>query len=157
MAAASSRPVQHFTDMESALALLRQGGGRLSSSRRVILEVLLRAEGPRSTEQIADAASPPLDLASTYRNLEHLGKLGLVRHVHLGHRAASYELATEGEHEYAFCERCGASQSFDPTRLDEARREIKRSIGYSPSFEHFPLVGLCLECMADEQRDNSKE
>ena len=143
--------------MESALALLRQGGGRLSSSRRVILEVLLRAEGPRSTEQIAAAASPPLDLASTYRNLEHLGNLGLVRHVHLGHRAASYELATEGEHEYAFCERCGASQTFDPVKLDAARREIEQSIGYWPAFDHFPLVGLCRDCMADEHREDRQD
>lgn len=151
MADSPIRSPRTFSDMDSALAVLREGGGRASTSRRAILEVMFGADGPRSTEQISTAASPPLDLASTYRSLEHLEKVGLVRHVHLGHGPALYELAGRGVREYALCESCGASSSFDPAELDAARADLERITGYRPRFSHFPLVGLCAECLAAER------
>ena len=38
------------------------------------------------------AAGPASDLASVYRNLEHLEELGVVRHVHFGHGPGLYAL-----------------------------------------------------------------
>lgn len=153
MADSPIRPPRDFTDMESALAVLREDGGRASTSRRAILEVLFDSTGPRSTEQVAVGASPTLDVASTYRNLEHLERVGLVRHVHLGHGPALYELAGRGMSEYALCESCGASTSFDPSELDAARVVLADITGYLPRFSHFPLVGLCAQCRAEAPAD----
>ena len=57
-------------------------------ARRSVLEALLAAEQPLTAEEIAGDA----DLASTYRNLETLESIGIVRHVHLGHGPGRYEL-----------------------------------------------------------------
>lgn len=137
----------------SALVVLRENGGRVSTSRRALLRELFEADGPLSVENLAARAVPPLDLPSTYRTLERLEKVGLVRHVHLGHGPGLYEIASESDHEYAWCESCGKASSIDPQRLDEARSLIQRSTGYLPRFSHFPLVGLCNECRetADHQ------
>lgn len=137
------RPVP---DLESALLVLREDGGRVSTSRRALLTALFGADGPLSVEKLALQAVPALDVPSTYRTLERLEQVGLVRHVHLGHGPGLYEIATEGEREYAWCESCGKATSLDPERLDEARSLIEHSIGYRPRFSHFPLVGLCDEC-----------
>lgn len=137
------RPVP---DLESALLVLREDGGRVSTSRRALLKVLFDADAPLSVDTIAAAAVPPLDVPSTYRTLERLEKVGLVRHVHLGHGPGLYEIVTASEREYAWCESCGKAASLDPARLDEARALIEKSIGYRPRFSHFPLVGLCSDC-----------
>ena len=79
-------------DVATAVNALRAQGLRLSSARRVLLEVLYGAERPISAEEIAAGGDrlPPSDLASVYRNLERLEELGLVRHVHLGHGPGRY-------------------------------------------------------------------
>ena len=69
------------------------------------------AAGPVSVEAIADGLAgrlPRADLASTYRNLETLERIGLVRHVHLGHGPGRYALVGSPEREYVACERCDA-------------------------------------------------
>lgn len=141
----AARPV---ADLDEALAVLREDGGRVSTSRRALLQVLFDADSPLSVEQLAARSVPPLDVPSTYRTLERLEHVGLVRHVHLGHGPGLYELTSESEREYAWCESCGKAASLVPDKLDDARAAIERSIGYRPRFSHFPLVGLCAECIS---------
>lgn len=147
-----ARPVG---DLDEALAVLREGGGRVSTSRKALLQVLLDAESPLSVEQLAAKSVPTLDVPSTYRTLERLEHVGLVRHVHLGHGPGLYELASSSEREYAWCESCGKAASVTPDRLDEARAVIERSIGYRPRFGHFPLVGLCADCVAAQRHGHA--
>lgn len=119
------------------------------------MQVLFDADSPMSVEQLAGKSVPALDVPSTYRTLERLEQVGLVRHVHLGHGPGLYELASESEREYAWCESCGKAASVTPDRLDEARAVIEQSIGYRPRFGHFPLVGLCADCIAAKRHGHT--
>lgn len=160
MTTASHRAPVPVVDLDAAEAVLRRAGGRVSAARRALLEALFGADGPVSAEYLAAGRGgdhQPLDLASTYRNLEQLEAAGLVRHVHLGHGPGLYELVTEGEREYLVCERCGAVRAVAPDRLDRARREIERALGYHARFTHFPIVGLCAACAAEADRRPSPE
>lgn len=145
MPEAPVRRPRNVASLDEAEAVLRESGGRVTTSRRAVLRVLFDADGPWSTDEIAAAAEPPLDVPATYRNLEHLEDLGIVRHVHLGHGPGLYELAGE-EHEYALCESCGSAISFPPEKLDALREQIDEALGYWPRFTHFPLVGRCRKC-----------
>jgi len=147
--------VTHLTEpvsaptLDAAIGALRARGLRLSSARRLVLEALFAEQGPISAEQIADGLDgrlPPSDLASVYRNLERLEELGLVRHVHLGHRAGLYALAGASDREYLTCEGCGAHRAVDPAVLDPARAALESATGWSARFTHFPIVGLCPDC-----------
>ena len=146
-----TRPDRTLTvpDYESAVTTLRGYGARVSTARRVVLEALYAAEGPLSAEQIADGVGgrvPRSDVASVYRNLEMLERLGVVRHVHLGHSPALYAVAATGLQEYLTCERCADFLAVTPSQLDEIRLAIRRRFGYVASFVHFPIVGLCPGC-----------
>jgi Fur family ferric uptake transcriptional regulator len=137
------------THIDAAVAALRAGGLRISAARRLVLEALFAADAPLSAEAIANGVGgrvPRSDLASTYRNLETLEKLGLVRHVHLGHGPGLYALAARGEREYALCETCGSFETVEPPALDAVRDAARAAVGYDVRFTHFPLVGLCPEC-----------
>jgi Fur family transcriptional regulator, ferric uptake regulator len=151
MTTAHTGPRMQADTLSEAVAALRARGLRLSGARRTVLEALYATDAPLSAEQIADGtgALPGSDLASVYRNLETLERLGLVRHVHLGHGAGRYVRAGR-EREYLVCERCGANRAVRPEQLDGVRREVAAATGFHARFSHFPIVGLCSECAADE-------
>ena len=105
-----------FADLEGALDVVRAAGSRVTSARRLLLEALFAAEGPVAAERLARSTggdADAADLASTYRNLELLEELGVVRHFHLGHGPGLYALAGPDEREYLVCERCGAVRRID--------------------------------------------
>ena len=109
-------PAVQAPTVADAVDALRDSGRRLSSARRVVLEALFAARRPVTAEEIADGIGgrvPASDLASVYRNLEVLERLGLVRHLHLGHGPSQYAPAGDG-HDLVACERCGASTPLSP-------------------------------------------
>ncbi len=136
------------SSIEAAMAAVREGGLRLSSARRLVLEALFRAKRPVSAEEIADGIGgvPPSDVASVYRNLETLERVGLIRHVHLGHGAGLYALAGREGDEYLVCESCGNAQAIDPADLEVVRTAIHERLDFEPRFSHFPLFGVCAAC-----------
>lgn len=156
MSRASTATAVPISSLADAFEVVRRSGQRMSTARRILLEVLGAADRPLSAEVIASGLGgrhPSSDLASTYRNLETLEELGLVRHVHLGHGPGLYALSGPGDREYIVCERCDAVRSIQPAALDGIRDEIRRRFGHEARFAHFPLGGLCAACAAATEDD----
>ena len=129
--------------LPTLLNTVRSHGMRVSSARRSVLEALLAAAEPLTAEELAGGA----DLASTYRNLETLESIGIVRHVHLGHGPGRYELS--GRHDgWTTCEDCGRSTPLPSPALHAIRLAAQEAAGFEPSFAHFALIGRCSECRA---------
>ncbi|MBO9579090.1 MAG: transcriptional repressor [Microbacteriaceae bacterium] len=125
------------------LNTVRSHGMRVSTARRSVLEALDAAGEPLTAEELAGGA----DLASTYRNLETLESIGLVRHVHLGHGPGRYELS--GRHDgWTTCQLCGRSTPLPSPALQAIRRAAREAAGFEPDFTHFALTGRCAECRA---------
>jgi Fur family ferric uptake transcriptional regulator len=136
---------------DEAVVLLRRHGLRITAARRLVLEALYAAEAPLSAEQIAEGVAgrvPRSDLASVYRNLETLEQVGLVRHVHLGHAPGMYALSGPAR-EYLVCESCSGVRTLEAGELAEVKRLIRDSFGWRARFTHFPIVGLCPDCLAE--------
>jgi Fur family ferric uptake transcriptional regulator len=151
MTTANTGPRIEADTLHEAVAALRARGLRLSGARRLVLEALYATDVPLSAEEIAEGFGqlPASDLASVYRNLETLERLGLVQHVHLGHGAGRYVRAGR-EREYLVCERCGVQRPVAPEQLDGVRRAVREATGFEARFSHFPIVGLCADCAAAE-------
>lgn len=140
-----------FRGIDDIVEAVRRDGGRLSASRRQVLEALFAADGPVSAEYLAGGmggSGAQLELSSVYRSLEHLERLGAVRHVHLGHGPGLYALTGAGEREYLACERCGRVTAVEPRRLEPVRALVSELTGYEARFTHFPITGLCATCAA---------
>jgi Fur family ferric uptake transcriptional regulator len=149
-----SRPLG-FSDVADIAAAVRERGDRFSAPRRVVVDALFAAEGPVSAEYIAqglDGRTQQLDLTSVYRALEYLERLGVARHVHVGHSAGLYALTRDSELEYLVCEHCTRVTSVDASRLDPVRAQIRKAFGYEARFTHFPITGLCPKCAAGAER-----
>jgi Fur family ferric uptake transcriptional regulator len=147
-----TQPSAAAPDVRAALGALRRGGHRVSASRRQVLEALYAATAPVSADEIAGGLGglmPPCDSASVYRTLELLERVGLARHVHLGHGPGRYAPAAAGDRDYFVCERCDAVRAVDPHALEPVRQAIARAYGWRVRFSHFPIAGLCPECAGE--------
>lgn len=134
--------------VEDVLALVREHGGRVTSSRRLLLEALFDNPGHRTAEELAQtvqAQAPDIALSTIYRNLEELEKLGVVVHSHLGHGPATYHLS-EGAHCHFVCQDCGtaveAPDELFTTLADAARDRY----GFEIDTRHFAILGRCANC-----------
>lgn len=145
-----------FRDIDEVADALREEGGRFSAARRVVLEALFGVDEPLSAEFISGGAggrTAPLELTSVYRILERFEELGVVRHVHLGHGPGLYALTRDGGREYLVCDSCDRVMAVVPAQLDGVRALVRDTFGFTASFSHFPMVGLCADCQARRPRD----
>lgn len=147
-------------DMTAAARYVRERGLRLSAARRLVLEALVLAERPISAEAIARGLEdrfPRSDLASVYRNLETLQRIGLVQHVHLGHGPGLYALARGAGEDYLVCESCGGARAVPSAALEGVRALVRERFAFEPRFDHFPIFGLCPACQAGSSQHEPPE
>lgn len=141
-------PGSDASTVEKVLALLRAGGGRVTSSRRILLEVLFDADGHMTAEELAQAVqarAPDIHLSTVYRNLEELQRLGVVLHSHLGHGPATYQLAANA-HAHFICEECGAIVEAPVQLFGGLARSVKTNLGFVIDPRHFAILGKCSGC-----------
>jgi Fe2+ or Zn2+ uptake regulation protein len=136
------------TTLEDALELVRQHGGRVTSSRRILLRVLFRSSGHRSADELAaevQAEAPDIHLSTIYRNLEELERLGLVVHSHFGHGPATYHLATS-VHGHFVCEECGKLIEVPDAMFAGLAADAQSGFGFTIDPHHFAMLGRCADC-----------
>lgn len=129
---------------EEALDRVREGGGRLTRARRVLLEDLYELGGRITAEELAERHDD-IDLATVYRSLSHFEEVGVIEHVHLGHGPASYRWA--GARTFAaVCEGCGAVIDLPAEELDDLASRLDSEYHLRLSFGHFALSVRCPAC-----------
>lgn len=136
----------------AALELLRANGGRVTVSRRLLLECLYAGNGHRTAEELVKevrASAPDAHLSTIYRNLEELERLGVIEHAHLGHGPANYHLTVSG-HGHLVCERCGTAEEAPESFFEDLARQARHASGFSIRPHHFAVVGLCRNCAEQE-------
>lgn len=131
---------------------LRLGGQRYTPVRRLLVDILVEADGPLTIPEILRRGSR-LAQSSVYRNLAVLERARVVRRVVTSEEHARYELAEElaGHHHHLICASCGRVEDFEtPPRveraLDRTMSEVASGAGFSPTHHRLDLVGLCERC-----------
>ena len=76
---------------------------------------------------------------------QHLERLGLVWHTHLGKGAPVYH-AAEHPHLHVVCASCGEVSSVDPALLDGAAERLAADLGFQLDVGHVALSGTCRAC-----------
>jgi Fe2+ or Zn2+ uptake regulation protein len=136
------------TSVDEALALLRAAGGRVTPSRRLLVQALFDTHGHHSAEELAlavQARAPDVHLSTIYRNLEELERLGVIVHAHLGHGPATYHL-TSVAHGHFVCEGCGATIEAPDQVFRGLARTARAEFGFTIDPHHFAVLGRCAAC-----------
>jgi Fur family transcriptional regulator, ferric uptake regulator len=147
----SAAQTSHHGDavtLEDVLELVRRHGGRVTSSRRFLLQALFESPGHRTAEDLAaevQKVAPDVHLSTIYRNLEELDRLGVVVHTHFGHGPTTYHLAT-AVHGHFVCELCGKLIEVPEPVFKGLAKNASSQFGFTIDPHHFAVLGRCSSC-----------
>ncbi len=137
--------------LDAAIASLRDQGERVTTARRLVLEILAGTTEHLSADNISTEITdlaPSIHRATVYRTLEALTRLHLIAHVHLPHGAATYHLAdtTDRVHLHLACRNCDQVVDAPADLLDGVAERLTTSRGFVLDPEHVALTGWCKDC-----------
>ena len=135
---------------------LNAHGLKLTGERRAVLKILLGARVHVSAEDVRaqlKRARLRVSLASIYRTLDLLVKVGLVRTVcGAGERQAYFEpVAKALPHGHLTCVECGAIEEFTEPQIEAAFRRVADMSGFQMTTRCIQLFGRCQRCQVREE------
>ena len=126
------------------LDALRADGRRVTTARRVVVELLARTSEHLTADDLASRihdAHPEIHLSTVYRTLDSLHEWGLVEHVHQPHGPSFFHLA--GAHRHLVCEECGRIRDVPAVEFDALVERMREEYGFELNLGHAALVGRC--------------
>jgi Fe2+ or Zn2+ uptake regulation protein len=133
----------------------RAQGLRLTHSRRAILQVVATTTAHLQIAEVhrqAARIAPGIGLASVYRTIDLLDRLGLVKRVHIGHRHRHYAPAIEEHGHHLVCSGCGRVVEFSDCRVEGLARVLARRTRFVIEGHSIELYGRCPDCRASRRR-----
>lgn len=132
------------THSEKIIQSLKLGKLKVTPVRVKLLDVLEHAKKPLRAKDIIKIVKS--DIATVYRNLESLMKLGLVVKVFLDQKEAYFELKV-GHHHHAICENCGRVANIRDLGHKKLDDEALKASGFASIDSHsLEFFGLCKQC-----------
>jgi len=132
--------------------LLQRDGYRSARARRVVVDVLARADCCLSVPEIVEtarAAGETVGVASVYRVLELLVDKGVVQKIDLGGERAHYERVDHAQHHHHLvCNECGRVEPFSDRELEAALEGVQARAGFAVASHDVLLRGECDDCRA---------
>jgi Fe2+ or Zn2+ uptake regulation protein len=128
------------------LDALRAEGRRVTTARRLVVELLARTDEHLTADDLAARihdANPEIHLSTVYRTLDSLCAWRLVEHVHQPHGASFFHL--EGAHRHLVCEECGRIRDVPAAEFDALVDRIRTEYDFELHIGHAALVGRCRE------------
>ncbi|MGA1236283.1 MAG: Fur family transcriptional regulator [Limisphaerales bacterium] len=140
---------------------LRQQAGRVTSSRRAVLEALVRLARPSTPKEIAAAVQDAnCDLATVYRSMKLFESMGLVHRIDLSDGASRFELAddnTQGHHHHhLICRQCERIIKLDDCILDELQQTLHLQYGFTQIQHRLEFFGTCPDCLKTSRTPRGK-
>ncbi|MBT3337077.1 MAG: transcriptional repressor [Anaerolineae bacterium] len=127
---------------------LRELGFRVTPQRRVILHILLHANGhltPSEVFALAQESLPGLMETTVYRTLEFLVQTGLAQAAFGSNGKRAYEISDE-HHHHLICRQCGKEIEIPHVQLDSLYASLEASTQFKLVHNHITFLGLCAEC-----------
>ena len=128
---------------------LQNHGFKLTRARRAVLQVLGQASVPLKAADLhraVRAIDPCVGLASVYRTLDLLARLGLLRLVHTNHRHRHYAQATHEHAHHLLCNDCGRVVEFSDCQVERLIKTLARRTRFVIEEHSIELYGRCPDC-----------
>lgn len=129
---------------------LRARGLRWTPQRRVLVEVLSRADGHVTGSELVErcrAIDPGTIPSTVYRTLDVLEEIGVLSHSHGADGREEFHVLPAVEHGHLHCRSCG--EAWELTADDpavEVSLAAFRDRGFALDVSHLTLIGLCRAC-----------
>jgi len=136
---------------EHTLRTLAQAGHRASGPRGEVIDAIADLGCSVNAREIADLLrerDSGVGLASIYRALELLDRLGLVKRFELGEGSARYEPASPSghHHHHIVCDSCGKVEPFEDEALEKSIHRLSERADFNVAAHDVTLHGECPAC-----------
>jgi Fur family ferric uptake transcriptional regulator len=136
---------------EHTTRTLAEAGYRSSAPREEVIGAIAELGCSITAREIADLLrerGSGVGLASIYRALDLLDRLGLVQRFDVGEGIARYEAALPGgdHHHHLVCESCGMVEPFEDEALERAIHSLSDKTDFAIAAHDVTLHGECPAC-----------
>jgi len=129
---------------------LRRESRKVTAPRQAILKILHRDGHPMSVREIFRALPQgDCDLATVYRSVHLLEKMGMVKRCHFEEGAARFELLREGDdghHHHLVCTQCSEVVEIEECFPKSLQEKIAAQNGFKRVTHRLEFFGLCPRC-----------
>lgn len=129
---------------------LRREARKITGPRAAILDILRHHPHPLTNKEIfAELPKGQCDLATVYRAVQMLEKLGMVKRFDFGDGAARFELVDEGasgHHHHLVCTNCSEVVEIQECFPEEIEQRIASQNGFRAVTHRLEFFGLCPDC-----------
>jgi len=143
-------PAQEKPALASLTGRLRREARKITGPRAAILEILRHHPHPLTNREIFGGLPPgECDLATVYRAMQLLEKLGMVKRFDFGDGAARYELVPEGgdgHHHHLICTECATVVELGECFPAEIQQRIATQHRFQAVTHRLEFFGLCPAC-----------
>jgi Fe2+ or Zn2+ uptake regulation protein len=139
------------TQLQSAI---HAKGLRATRQRQLVLDVLQDSPGHLDAEAIHDQVKildPRISLATVYRTLALLKRLGLVAEHNLGEDHGHFEAAPAAPHYHFTCLQCKRVIEFEAPAVMQIVRGLAEKEDLQVTETHLTLSGYCRDCRPDQE------
>ncbi|MGP4109775.1 Fur family transcriptional regulator [Streptomyces sp. 4N509B] len=135
--------------MSDLMERLRGRGWRMTSQRRVVVEVLDGDHVHLTADEVHARASrrlPEISRATVYNTLGELVSLGELTEVSTDGRAKRYDPNAHHPHQHLVCVRCGTIRDVHPSGSPLADLPVEERFGFTVSEVEVTFRGVCPAC-----------
>jgi Fur family transcriptional regulator, ferric uptake regulator len=137
-------------EMSALTQRLRGQSRKITGPRAAILEILRKHPHPLTNKEIL-AALPKgeCDLATIYRSMHLLEKMGMVKRFDFGDGAARFELVGEGDdghHHHLVCTNCAEVVEIEECFPQQIEKNIAAKNGFKAVTHKLEFFGVCPNC-----------
>lgn len=145
----------HFHSQRHLTALknrLRGESRKITGPRAAVLEILRKHSHPLTNREILSemrARGERCNLATIYRSMHLLEKMGMVKRFDFGDGAGRFELVGEnddGHHHHLVCTKCSNVVEIDECFPKEIERQIAAKNHFISVTHKLEFFGICPEC-----------
>jgi Fur family transcriptional regulator, ferric uptake regulator len=136
--------------MSALKTRLRGQARKITGPRAAILEILRAHPHPLTNKEIfSEMPKGECDLATIYRSMHLLEKMGMVKRFDFGDGAARFELIGEnddGHHHHLVCTKCSEVVEIEECFPEKIEKRIASKNRFKSVTHKLEFFGICPEC-----------
>lgn len=139
--------------MRTIEEILRAKKIKVTPQRMAVYSILKKTDAHPNVEMIYQKLKPDypaMSLATVYKTVDILKKVGLIQELSVGEGGLRYD-ANIKPHSHIFCEVCGKVDDVEQYPLDELQNhflfeKVKKETGYDVTLVQLYFFGECPQC-----------
>lgn len=149
-----------MSDLTRYYEILKQGGYKITTQRKVVLDTLYQHRKAHLTVdevyRYIRETNPEIGLATVYRNIQILNRLGIIEKISFDDKDIRYEIFYEEiplHHYHLICKQCGEVDEIELDFVERYQEQLVREKGFDAVDAKIKIYGICKKCMEENDKE----